>query len=86
MTDYQCKASCPATTHEITTDTAHSWYGTSITYCRPYAGGVADNFEYWTDSESASHVEFGTKQYPFKQMDSASAEIAMYMYNDITYT
>ncbi len=57
-----------------------------MNYCRPYKGGVVDTFEYWTDSESAVNVEFGTKDYPFKQLDSAPNEVSMFMFNEVTVT
>ena len=86
LSDYTCKDACPASTFKISTSTSHSWKGTEITYCRPLKGGVEDKFEYWTDSESPHNVEFGTKEYPFKQMDSAPNEITMFMFNRVDFT
>ena len=56
-------------------------------YCRPYKGGKQGNYEYYVDSGSSKHVEMGTVEYPYKNLEPPSKEILNFMYEiDTNYT
>lgn len=55
-----------------------------MNYCRPYVASKTFEYEYYVDPTSPSHIELGTLQYPFKNMDSPAKEIFNFMYEKDT--
>ena len=61
--------------------------GNSIRYCRPYVNNTQFKYEYYVNPNSTSHIELGTVEYPFKNMDPPVKEIFNFMYDlDTDYT
>lgn len=56
----------------------------SVKYCRPFSNATAFTYEYWINPNSTSHIELGTIEYPFKNMDSPAKEIFNFMYEKDT--
>jgi hypothetical protein len=54
--------------------------GIPVKYCRPFVGDTPFEYVYYIDPNSTSHLELGTFDYPFKNMDSPAKEIFNFMF------
>lgn len=78
---YTCVAQCPGSSKPIaSTNTQSKGKSTTVRYCRPFASNIAFNYEYYMNPNSTSHIELGTFEYPFKNMDSPAKEVFNFMY------
>jgi hypothetical protein len=55
-----------------------------VKYCRPYVSDTPFEYVYYIDPNSTSHIELGTFEYPFKNMDSPAKEIFNFMFEKET--
>ncbi|CDW85403.1 UNKNOWN [Stylonychia lemnae] len=76
---YQCVESCPAMSKSIASTKVQGRTET-VRYCRPFTQNTLDKYEYFIDPNSTLIFEFGTYDYPFKNMDSPAKEIFNFMY------
>jgi hypothetical protein len=76
--------SCPAESMAIASTNIYNHDGEDIRYCRPYVNATAYKYEYYVDSASTSHIELGTVEYPFKNIDPPAKEIFNFMYETET--
>ncbi len=53
-------------------------------YCRPFFANNQNEYAYYVNPNSTSHLELGTIDYPFKNMDSPAKEIFNFMYEKDT--
>lgn len=76
---------CPAASKAVSSkNTQSKGKAMSVNYCRPFVNNVQFNYEYYVDPNSTSHIEQGTYDYPFKNMDSPAKEIFNFMYEGAT--
>lgn len=64
----------------IETLNVYGMIGTTIRYCRPYVNTIEFKYAYYVDPSSPSHIELGTFEYPFKNIDPPAKEIFNFMY------
>jgi hypothetical protein len=55
-----------------------------VRYCRPFVLNAINEYIYYVNPNSSSQLELGTKDYPFKNMDSPAKEIFNFMYEKDT--
>ena len=78
---YKCVPDCPALSKKIETSNTYSkGKGFPVKFCRPFVSNVPYEYVYYIDPNSTSHMELGTLEYPFKNMDSPAKEIFNFMY------
>lgn len=85
---YTCVTTCPSNSKAIaSTNTQSKGKTMTVRYCRPFTNNTSFNYEYYMNPNSTSHIELGTLEYPFKNMDSPAKEIFNFMYEtDTVYT
>eukprot|EP00347_Sterkiella_histriomuscorum_P014519 403360570 len=84
LTTYTCVQSCPTKSKPISSTFVYGQNQNSVKYCRPFAGTTDYNYEYYVDPNSTSHIEFGTFEYPFKNLDPPVKEVFNFMYEKQT--
>eukprot|EP00347_Sterkiella_histriomuscorum_P017693 403348360 len=82
---YTCVQSCPAMSKAISSAKVQGQTGNAIRYCRPFVNNTNYQYEYYVDPNSTSHIELGTFEYPFKNMDPPVKEIFNFMHERETY-
>lgn len=56
----------------------------TVNYCRPFMNNTLYNYVYYINPNSTSHIELGTYEYPFKNIDTPAKEIFNFMYETQT--
>eukprot|EP00347_Sterkiella_histriomuscorum_P014593 403360292 len=58
--------------------------GQSVRYCRPFHNNTQNLYHYYVDPQSQSQFSLGTKQHPFKNIDTPSKEVYNFMIENST--